>query len=105
LLQSLRSQADFVIIDSPPLLAATDAMILAVLLDGTLLVARAGTTRRGRCRAAAEILERAHARLIGTVLNAVPDDDRLYGYRYYQKRARAAGFLWFGRRPSSSPES
>jgi non-specific protein-tyrosine kinase len=85
LLQEFRDMAEFVIIDSPPLLAVTDAVALASLADATLLVARAGKTRRDSCRSARELLERANATVVGTVFNGVSRGNLAhYGYGYVQ---------------------
>lgn len=87
ILPRLREQADVVVVDCPPLLAGSDAVVLSSWLDATILVARSGRTRRGALRAARELLEHSHARLVGTVLNAIPEDAIGYhGYPYYPKR-------------------
>jgi non-specific protein-tyrosine kinase len=90
--QLLEEQArlvDLVVIDSPPLLAVADASILASLVDGVLLVVRAGRTRAPVARQAVESLRQAHANLIGAVLNAAPG--RAGGYYYYHYRAESHG--------------
>ena len=66
---SLEEWADVVLIDTPPLLAASDAVIAATTARGLLMVCRHGVTRRGALRRGILILEHAHARLMGTVLN------------------------------------
>jgi succinoglycan biosynthesis transport protein ExoP len=99
LVDSLRHRADFVVIDGPPVLAAADAVILGTLLDGVLLVVRAAETRRGRGRDAAETLRRAHAHILGTVLNAAPTDDLgMYGYPYRRRASGGVLGLPWGRR-------
>ena len=64
----LKARAAYVLFDSPPVLAATDAALLGIKLDGVLLVVRAGQTRRDHTARAREALERVHARVIGAVL-------------------------------------
>ena len=64
----LKARAAYVLFDSPPVLSATDAALLGVKLDGTLLVVRAGRTRRDRTIQAREALERVHVRIVGAVL-------------------------------------
>jgi capsular exopolysaccharide synthesis family protein len=64
----LKARANYVLFDSPPVLAATDAALLGVKLDGTLLVVRAGSTRREHTARAKEALERVHVRILGVVL-------------------------------------
>lgn len=69
LLLHLRGMADIVIIDTPPLLAVTDGVVVAVQTDGALLVTRYGRTTRARATAAAQALHAVDARLLGCVLN------------------------------------
>jgi non-specific protein-tyrosine kinase len=71
LLSKLVDQYDFVILDSPAVLLATDAAILSVHADSTLLVARAGKSRKVDLQQAAEKLREVNANLLGCVLNRV----------------------------------
>lgn len=80
LIDALRARADYVIFDAPPVLAVTDAPLLASKLDGLLLVVRAGITRRDHAERAKEILDRAHVRILGVVLNNAPKDTTSGGY-------------------------
>jgi len=68
----LKARAQYVLFDSPPVLAAADAALLASRLDGVLLVVRAGHTRREAQHSAREALERVHARIVGAVLSNAP---------------------------------
>jgi non-specific protein-tyrosine kinase len=68
----LKARAHYVLFDSPPVLAATDAALLGSRLDGVLLVVRAGHTRREHAARAREALERVHARIVGAVLSNAP---------------------------------
>jgi capsular exopolysaccharide synthesis family protein len=77
----LRDLADVIIFDSPPVLSATDAALLANRLDGTILVADSGRTRREAALRAVEQLQRAGANLIGGVLNRL--QKKTGGYYYY----------------------
>jgi capsular exopolysaccharide synthesis family protein len=77
----LRKTFDLVIIDSPPLLPVTDALILAQAVDTTLLVVAAGQTRGKNLRRAMEALSLVHAPTIGVVLNEVTKTTG-YGYGY-----------------------
>jgi non-specific protein-tyrosine kinase len=75
LIFNLKSQADFVLFDAPPLLAVSDAALLAANLDGVLLVVSAGQTRRDHAQRAKELLEKIRVRVVGAVLtNAAPED-------------------------------
>ncbi len=67
LLRAAAAAADYVIVDTPPLLPAADAVILSVQVDAVLLTARLFSTTRDEAQAAREVLERVGARVIGTV--------------------------------------
>jgi succinoglycan biosynthesis transport protein ExoP len=83
MLASLQSYADLVIIDSPPLLPVTDALVLSNRVDGVLLVVGAGQTRRRHLQRAVELLGQAEAPVLGAVLNsATGHQRRRYGYGY-----------------------
>jgi capsular exopolysaccharide synthesis family protein len=71
LLGSLRSKYDFIVMDSPPLLPATDALALAHIADGAIVVTRYKSTRRAQLAATVESLEAVNARVLGIVLNLV----------------------------------
>jgi len=74
---------DLVIIDSPPVLAVTDAQVLANLVDGSLLVVRSGQTEYETAEKAKEALERSTSKLLGTVLNDLPKKGSSSYYYYY----------------------
>ncbi len=74
--------ADIVIVDSPPVLAAADAAVLAAQTDGVLLVLEAGSSERKAVEQATEQLKRSGAQLLGSVMNKVPMNGR-QGYYYY----------------------
>ena len=67
-LAAAREGATFVIIDAPPVTALADALSIAAVADGTLLIVRAGHTRRPAAQRAKEQLERVGAKLLGVVL-------------------------------------
>ncbi|MEI7643825.1 MAG: CpsD/CapB family tyrosine-protein kinase [Chloroflexales bacterium] len=69
MIERLRASADIVLFDTPPVVAVTDAAVLAPQVDGVLLVLQAGHTRRDRAREARQILEKVKAHIIGVVLN------------------------------------
>jgi succinoglycan biosynthesis transport protein ExoP len=81
----LRRRFKFVVIDSPPIMAATDAVILSALTDGVLLVVRSGTTPKEAFTRTRDLLAAVKCRLLGVVLNAVDSSapDYYYSYRYY----------------------
>mgnify|MGYP005835070583 CR=1 FL=1 len=80
---SLREAADFVLVDSPPVLVASDAMALAPMVDGVILVARYGSSTRDSARRASELLGRVEARILGLVINNIAPAARYGYYRYY----------------------
>jgi len=81
----LRRRYKFVVIDSPPIMAATDAVILSSLTDGVLLVVRSGETPKEAFTRTRDLLAAVKSRLLGVVLNAVDSSapDYYYSYRYY----------------------
>jgi len=84
-LAELRRRFKFVVIDSPPIMAATDAVILSSLTDGVLLVVRSGETPKEAFTRTRDLLSGVKSRLLGVVLNAVDSSapDYYYSYRYY----------------------
>lgn len=85
LLRNLASQADIVLIDSPPVLPVTDSLVLSQRVDTTLLVSSAGITTRKAAHRAAEMLHQVNAPLVGAVLNRVSEASGYgsYSARYY----------------------
>src|SRR5271154_7092916 len=81
----LRRRFKFIVIDSPPIMAATDAVILSALTDGVLLVVRSGETPKEAFTRTRDLLSAVKCRLLGVVLNAVDSSapDYYYSYRYY----------------------
>lgn len=87
LIKQWRSQYDFVIVDSPPALSVTDAVVLSPEVDAVILVVRSGQTTKDAVRRTRDTLYQVNATIMGIVVNAVdlrsPD---LYYYYYYSKR-------------------
>jgi len=81
IIAALLERADVVLFDAPPVVAVTDAAVLATKVDGVLLVINAGGTKRDYARAAKARLEKVNANLLGAVLNNVRFDVSLH--RYY----------------------
>jgi len=79
-IEKLLGEADLVILDAPPIMAATDALVLSTKVDGVLLVASAGTTKREQAQRAVERLNKVNARLVGAVLTNVPLDATVRAY-------------------------
>lgn len=80
LVLTMRRQFDVVIIDSPPLVAGIDAYALGAAAGAMLIVLRPGVTDRKLAAAKLEIVDRLPIRILGTVLNGVPDTGL---YKYY----------------------
>lgn len=74
---------DIVIVDTPPVLAVTDAQILANTCDGTVFVTRSGVTEKEAAIKAKDLLKKAKARLLGAVLNGKPTSKSDSHYYYY----------------------
>jgi len=81
----LRTKYKFIVIDSPPVMAATDAVILSVQTDGVLLVVRSGETPKEAFTRTRDLLNSVKCHILGVVLNAVDSSspDYYYSYRYY----------------------
>lgn len=84
---------DYVIIDSPPLQAVTDAAILATAVDGVLLVAESGQTRKADLSAAVGQLEAVGATVIGAVITRVPKRQNRYSEYYGQGEQRQSSLI------------
>jgi succinoglycan biosynthesis transport protein ExoP len=95
----LRTKFKFVVIDSPPVMAATDAVILSVQTDGVLLVVRSGETPKEAFTRTRDLLVSVKCHILGVVLNAVDSGapDYYYSYRYYPYS--------YGYGPQETPES
>ncbi len=84
LIEALSADADLVIFAAPPVVAVTDAAVLAPNLDGTLLVLEAGRSRRDRTQRARDLLTQVGAEVIGVVLTGA---ERERGGEYYGSEA------------------
>ena len=94
-LNTLRVEYDIVLVDSPPVLPVTDALVLSRRVDAVLLVSVAGATTRKEVVRATELLIQVEAPLVGAVLNGVdPEGSDGYAYQYYRYEES---------RPSSEP--
>jgi capsular exopolysaccharide synthesis family protein len=83
LLEDLKGQADIVLIDSPPVLAVVDPMLVARMCDAVLLVALAGSTRSDQLKRTAEQIMQSGTKFLGVVLNGVPRSETLSDLSYY----------------------
>lgn len=80
LLDEMRRRYRYVVVDTPPVLAASEANVVALACDGVVVCTRCDFSRGRQLRAASERLSTAGARLLGVVMNAVPT--RLWAHRY-----------------------
>lgn len=92
LVEKARELYDYVIIDLPPVCATSDAGVLAPLLTGYILVARAGYSNLTALQDSVDILTAVHANVIGFVLN---DVDVRSGGRYYGGRGRYSRYYYY----------
>jgi non-specific protein-tyrosine kinase len=83
LLRQLTSMVDMVIIDTPPVLAVADPVILAKKADAVILVASVGKTERHNLERAKTTLDASHARLLGITLNRIKKHGSYYYSGYY----------------------
>lgn len=87
LIESFEQYFDMIIIDTPPVLAVTDAVITSTVADGTILVTNVETNKKQHLIKAKEVLQNSDANILGIVLNNVEKSskDDYYYYEYYGK--------------------
>lgn len=83
-LNQLKEEYDYIIIDTPPVLSVTDPQLLAIKADGTVLVVREGSVKHKLVLAAYKELEKVQANVVGTVLNDCEEKTKGYSQYYYQ---------------------
>jgi len=84
LVEILRKSYNRIVIDSPPITAVTDAVVLAKLVDGIVLVVREGETPREIIKNGLDQLQAVNAPILGVVLNCIDiGRDNYYYYQYY----------------------
>jgi len=89
-LEELRGQYDHIVVDTPPTLSVTDAVVLSPRADAIVLVIRSGHTTKQALRRSRDILMQVNAKVSGVLLNAVDlsSPDYYYYYEYRGKYAR-----------------
>ena len=80
LLEIAKNEYDLIILDSPPVLAVTDAQVLSNSTDGVVLVISSGNTQKDSAKKAKELLESAKAKILGVVLNNKKEQDSQHYY-------------------------
>lgn len=83
LLEQLKSFYDYIIFDTPPIVAVTDAAILSSIIDGTLLVVSHAKTQHHTGAQAVKLLTKVNARILGVVINNITLDKYMGKYSYY----------------------
>jgi capsular exopolysaccharide synthesis family protein len=87
LLAEVREQYDHIVLDTPPTLSVTDAVVLSTRADAVVLVIRSAQTTKPALRRARDILAQVGARVSGVLLNAVNLDSPDY-YYYYEYQGK-----------------
>lgn len=84
IIRQLTGSFDMVLIDAPPVIAVTDAQILATIAEGTLIVTSYGATEKFGLVKTKELLDKVGAKVLGVVINKVPEKSEHYYYgKYY----------------------
>ena len=84
-LEEAKSKFDYIVLDTPPVIAVTDAQILSTMADGVVLVIASGQAERAAAEKAKELLEHVSANILGVVLNKVEvsKNKNYEQYHYY----------------------
>ena len=82
LFETLRETYDYILLDTPPVIAVSDALYVAKNADGVVFVVAQGIAKKTLVKEAIETLKKNHVHLIGTVLTQVNLKSREYGYGY-----------------------
>ena len=80
-IEEMKKEFKYIILDTPPLQAVTDAQVLSTKADGVLLVVRAGSTKREMVFNSVDLIKKVQGKVIGTVLNGV--ENKKNNYYYY----------------------
>jgi len=83
IIRQLTGSFDMVLIDAPPVIAVTDAQILATIAEGTLIVTSYGATEKFGLVKTKELLDKVGAKVLGVVINKVPEKSEHYYYGKY----------------------
>lgn len=84
LVDELKGMADLVLIDAPPTIAVTDAAVMAVRVDGIVLVIDSTSVRPEMAQKAKDLLVKANGHILGVILNRVEiEEEHAYYYYYY----------------------
>ena len=91
MLDELKKVFDYILLDTPPVLAVSDALVMGPSLDGVILIVWGGKTSRDAVRSAREMLDKHKIKCVGVIINNVQvcDYDHYYMSRYYKYYGRA----------------
>lgn len=81
-IEELKEEYDYIVFDTPPVLAVTDSQIMASKADGVVMVVASGKTNKDRAIKTRDLLETARAKIIGVVVNGVKATKDQYNYQY-----------------------
>ncbi|HLV85623.1 MAG TPA: polysaccharide biosynthesis tyrosine autokinase [Candidatus Sulfotelmatobacter sp.] len=90
-LNELSKEYDHIVVDTPPSLSVTDAVVLSPRADAVVLVIRSGQTTKQALRRSRDILAQVNAKVVGVLLNAVDLSSPDY-YYYYEYQGKYAGY-------------
>ncbi|HVZ21939.1 MAG TPA: polysaccharide biosynthesis tyrosine autokinase [Vicinamibacterales bacterium] len=93
LLDALSADFDWIVVDTPPVMAVTDASVVGHAVSGVVFVVSAQSTNRSGAKAALDQLERARATLVGAVLNRVDFEGNAYYYSQYYRKEYARYYV------------
>ena len=79
-IKEMKEEFKYIILDTPPLQAVTDAQVLSTKADGILLVVKAGSTKKDAVLNSVDLIEKVHGKVIGIVLNGVENKNNNYYY-------------------------
>ncbi|MEN9325540.1 MAG: hypothetical protein RL414_1294 [Actinomycetota bacterium] len=102
LIELLRKQFEYVIIDCPPLLPVTDAAIVSAKADGCVLVVHAGVTKKPHFIGSRDAVKAVGSTILGVIINKIPESslEYEYGYRYGYPRYYGANYRPYAKRGS-----
>lgn len=89
-LEEMKKHFDYIVLDTPPLQAVSDAQILSTKVDGSIIVVRAGVTKKDVVQNSVSIIKKVNGNIIGTVLNAAEYKKDKYYYYYGDEDSRTA---------------
>ena len=100
LIDMLRKQFEYVIIDCPPLLPVTDAAIVSAKADGCVLIVHAGATKKPHFIGSRDAIKAVGSNILGVIINKIPESslEYEYGYRYGYPRYYGANYRPYANR-------